>query len=667
MMSQDFDYQSFNPSEGPFESFAHIDISKQYTYVSDLPESITSQFDNCYIDKTLTGCGFTTWILQNPESYIVAVPFKGLIDCKVEQANNDTTGFYPHKVFPFYFDKTVNRKQNLKEYLEFNEIHKIMVTYDSIPNLIQQLKENGIDIKNHFKLFVDECHKVLEFAGNFKPFVVHHLGESFPEFKSVIAATATPSRCEYIPEMFDNFKRIKLNWHNKTEIQIKHTNIKESDILWTVINIAHAHLNGNLEGNVYFFINSVKFSASVTQMLIKAGFDSDNFNIICGKSEKNTKTLKPLKLKQRNSLTDFCKVNFITSTAFEGQDFMDPDGVTYVLSNGKLEHTRIDISTQLPQIIGRLRCSKYKNQVNFIWSYAFTEGETIFSNFIKKTFDKELDVDETIVQFPSYTKTTKFHLINDTKNEIWFLTDTDSEGNVTNFFKNPNASRHLLNSFEGTQYQYYAHNAHGPWPELEDKMIKEETKKHVNYTLNDILAGKIEDNFVIPEMTAAEKLKFGKIPNFSKLVQDYARAKEMCTFGTIAHTERELMHAKEIVHEIENNPAMITIVEYVDEFGTEAALSYVDGSTNLSEKVLMRKLIKNEENKLLEKVISQNFKAGDIIKASEAKDILQQLYNDNAVLAKSKAHHFSLAFKVKKSTVLEDGKRINVLKLKQKH
>ena len=667
MMSQDFDYQSFNPSEGPFESFVHIDISKQYTYVSDLPESITSQFDNCFIDKTLTGCGFTTWILQNPESYIVAVPFKGLIDCKVEQANNDTTGFYPHKVFPFYFDKTVNRKQNLKEYLEFNEIHKIMVTYDSIPNLIQQLKENGIDIKNHFKMFVDECHKVLEFAGNFKPFVVHHLGKSFPEFKSVIAATATPSRSEYIPEMFDNFKRIKLNWHNKTEIQIKHTNIKESDILWAVINIAYAHLNGNLEGNVYFFINSVKFSASVTQMLIKAGFDSDNFNIICGKSEKNTKTLKPLKLKPRSSLTDFCKVNFVTSTAFEGQDFMDPDGVTYVLSNGKLEHTRIDISTQLPQIIGRLRCSKYKNQVNFIWSYAFTEGETIFSNFIKKTFDKELDVDETIVQFPSYTKTTKFHLINDTKNEIWFLTDTDSEGNVTNFFKNPNASRHLLNSFEGTQYQYYAHNAHGPWPELEDKMIKEETKKHVNYTLNDILSGKIEDNFVIPEMTAAEKLKFGKIPNFSKLVQDYARAKEMCSFGTISHTERELMHAKEIVHEIENNPAMITIVEYVDEFGTEVALSYVDGSTNLSEKVLMRKLIKNEENKLLEKVISQNFKVGDIIKASEAKDILQQVYNDNVVLAKGKAHHFSLAFKVKKSTVSEDGKGINVLKLQQKH
>ena len=160
---------------------------------------------------------------------------------------------------------------------------------------------------------------------------------------------------------------------------------------------------------------------------------------------------------------------------------------------------------------------------------------------------------------------------------------------------------------------------------------------------------------------------FGKITNFSKIVKEYAMAKEMCSFGTIAHTEGELIRAKEIVHEIENNPAMITIVEYVDEFGTEVALSYVDGSTNLSEKVLMRKLIKNEENKLLEKVISQNFKVGDIIKASEAKDILQQVYNDNVVLAKGTPNHFSLAFKVKKSTVLEDGKRINVLKLQQKH
>ena len=85
--------------------FPLINIGKEYTFVSDLPESVTSQFDNSYIDKTLTGCGFTTWILQNNDSFIIASPYKGLIDCKVEQSNNDTTGFYPYKVFPFYYDE----------------------------------------------------------------------------------------------------------------------------------------------------------------------------------------------------------------------------------------------------------------------------------------------------------------------------------------------------------------------------------------------------------------------------------------------------------------------------------------------------------------------------------------------------------------------------------
>lgn len=642
--------------------FPLIAIGNNMTFVSDLPESITSQFDNCYIDKTLTGCGFTTWILQNPESYIVAVPFKGLIDCKVEQANNDTTGFYPYKVFPFYFDKTVNRTQNLKEYLEFNEIHKIMVTYDSIPNLIQQLKENGIDIKNHFKLFVDECHKVLEFAGSFKPKVIDAMTATFDSFKSVIAATATPTRTQFIPKAFDNFKPIKLHWEgHQTKLVTKHINISNGQFRNVTLSFALAHLKGESHGNAYFFINSVKFAAAIVQLLIKNfGYSSDNFNIICGKSEENMKTLKPLKLKQRSSLTDFCKVNFVTSTAFEGQDFMDPDGVTYVLSNGKVEHTKIDISTQLPQIIGRLRCSKYKHMINFIWSYAFTEGETNYDVYEEKTIVKDLDVTTAVSVFASgLPEILKTFAVIGARGDIWFLNDKDDKDEL---IKNENAKNHLLNAFIGTQLQYFVHIDSNKNASIDN--ILERTDEFVNYSLNDILGGKIESNLNIPDLSPADKLKLGKIPNFAKLVKEYAEAVFKKSIA-LANTD-EWYDAHEIAKPIEENPAYTDIVDYVKEYGFESALKYSEKSSTLSTASVKKKLQKANDNKIIKEVLEKEITPGITLTYAQVNELLKNIYDKHGINEKPKKSHIDFAFKTVKSTIFENGTHIGVIRIKDK-
>ena len=641
--------------------FPLIAIGNNMTFVSDLPESITSQFDNCYIDKTLTGCGFTTWILQNPESYIVAVPFTGLIDCKVEQANNDTTGFYPHKVFPFYYDETVNRKQNLKEYLEFNEIHKIMVTYDSIPNLIQQLKENDIDIKNHFKLFVDECHKVLEFAGSFKPKVIDAMAATFDNFKSVITAT-TPTRTQFIPKAFDNFKPIKLHWEgHQTKLVTKHINISNGQFRNVTLSFALAHLKGESHGNAYFFINSVKFAAAIVQLLIKNfGYSSDNFNIICGKTEENMKTLKPLKLKQRSSLTDFCKVNFVTSTAFEGQDFMDPDGVTYVLSNGKVEHTKIDISTQLPQIAGRLRCSKYKHMINFIWSYAFTEGETNYDVYEEKTIIKDLDVTTAVSVFASgLPEILKTFAVIGARGDIWFLNDKDDKDEL---IKNENAKNHLLNAFIGTQLQYFVHIDSNKNASIDN--ILERTDEFVNYSLNDILGGKIESNLNIPDLSPADKLKLGKIPNFAKLVKEYAEAVFKKSIA-LANTD-EWYDAHEIAKPIEENPAYTDIVDYVKEYGFESALKYSEKSSTLSTTSVKKKLQKAKDTKIIKEVLEKEITPGITLTYVQINELLKNIYDKHGINEKPKKSHIDFAFKTVKSTIFENGKQINVIRIKDK-
>ena len=645
--------------------FPLFNIGKEYTFVSDLPESITSQFDNSYIDKTLTGCGFTTWILQNNDSFIIASPYKGLIDCKVEQSNNDTTGFYPYKVFPFYYDENnKHQKDDLSFYITQQEKQnhpiKIMVTYDSVPRVLRYLDELKYDIKQT-KLFVDECHKVLEFAGSFKPKVIDAMTATFDSFKSVIAATATPTRTQFIPKAFDNFKPIKLHWGgHQTKLVTKHINISNGQFRNVTLSFALAHLKGESHGNAYFFINSVKFAAAIVQLLIKNfGYSSDNFNIIHGKTEENTKTLKPLKLKQRSSLTDFCKVNFITSTAFEGQDFMDPDGVTYVLSNGKLEHTKIDISTQLPQIAGRLRCSKYKHMINFIWSYAFTEGETNYDVYEEKTIIKDLDVTTTVPMFHVLTETLKTFAVIGARGDIWFLNDKDDKDEL---IKNENAKNHLLNAFIGTQLQYFVHIDSNKNASIDN--ILERTDEFVNYSLNDILGGKIESNLNIPDLSPADKLKLGKIPNFAKLVKEYAEAVFKRSIA-LPNTD-EWYDAHEIAKAIEENPAYTDIVDYVKEYGFESALSYSEKSSTLSSAGVKRKLEKAKGKSIIKEILEREITPGITLTYAQVNELLKNIYDKHGITDKPKKSHIDFAFKTVKSTILENGKQISVIRIKDK-
>lgn len=56
-------------------------------------------------------------------------------------------------------------------------------------------------------------------------------------------------------------------------------------------------------------------------------------------------------------------INFYTSTCFEGQDIYDENGCSFIVSDGFTNHTKVDISTSLIQICGRIRDSRYKGHI----------------------------------------------------------------------------------------------------------------------------------------------------------------------------------------------------------------------------------------------------------------------------------------------------------------
>lgn len=637
------------------QKYEIINISKDFKYVSELPDEILSKFDNCYIDKTLTGCGFTTWVLQNAQNYVVAVPFQGLIDCKVKQAKLDTD-FYPFEIMSFH-SGIDNIKDELYYYLERNKgaTKKIMVTYDSVPRLLELLAEFNEDYKNDYRLLIDEAHKVLEFAGYFKPEVIYNLERVYHNFKAMIAVTATPTREDFIPDAFNKLKLVKLDWENKVLVCIKHKRIAASQLKDVVIAQSLAHLRNEAKGNAYFYVNSVSFSVALVKLLTTTfGFDASNFNIICGKNETNRKLLKSVKLTHCNDLDEYFKINFVTSTAFEGQDFLDPDGVTYIISNGKLEHTRIDISTQMPQIIGRLRRSKYKNNINFIWTYSFTNGETNFDKYCDDVMKEDKAFDEALSQYHLLHEIYKTYTLKCAKDDVWLLILDNKDG--TQYpIKNPNAAKQKLNNFIGTQIQYFAHIEDGM--ELDD--IKCATDNLVHNTLNDILSGIVECNLQIPELTATDKLLCGKIPDFSKILKEYAQA--IITKNAAQTGSAEWHNYDKVITAIKANDAYQDIVEYVEKFGPTEALKYA----GLSSTRVKAKLDATTEVDDIAQIMLKEFKVGDIImnkdvKAKISDALTKHGYNSTK---KPKREFLSYAFKVTQSTIVVDGKHIGVVKL----
>jgi hypothetical protein len=104
--------------------------------------------------------------------------------------------------------------------------------------------------------------------------------------------------------------------------------------------------------------------------------------VICSDNKHTGKGVKSNQSKLGNdypieSTTDKVKkINFYTSTCFEGCDIYDTNGKTYIVSDKRKSHTLLDISTLFIQICGRIRNSKYNTKVGHIFS------ETRYNNFV---------------------------------------------------------------------------------------------------------------------------------------------------------------------------------------------------------------------------------------------------------------------------------------------
>jgi len=100
---------------------------------------------NCLFDKGITGCGGTELAIRNGKNTIITVPYVSLVDNKVAQHQGELLGV--HGGVP---------QGDIEEYITSHPRKKIIVTYNSLPRIINTLEQLGFNAYVDFFLLVDE-------------------------------------------------------------------------------------------------------------------------------------------------------------------------------------------------------------------------------------------------------------------------------------------------------------------------------------------------------------------------------------------------------------------------------------------------------------------------------------------------------------------------------
>lgn len=347
-----------------------IDAPKGATYLSDFLTEIPV---NCLFNKKQTGCGATELAIRNDIPTLIAMPYVALVKNKTiyRQDKIEVLGVYEGI-----------GEQDIIDYAQSHSPLKIAVTYDSLPRTIKALQSAGLNPYKDMFLLVDEWH-VLFNSYSFRHTAIKNLLAEAAKFNRATYMTATPIEQKYVLEELKHLPVCEINWPHLIEVNIRSR--QTSKPARYIVKECCKVLDKELPHNLHIFVNSVEFIAKVIDL---AKLTADQVKIVCSTSGDNAET------NQRKLGRDYPigqpsdpvrKINFYTSTCFEGCDIYDQNGVTFIVSDGNKSHTLLDISTLFTQICGRLRDSKYKGVIIHVYSTTKYSQEVTLDEFVAAT------------------------------------------------------------------------------------------------------------------------------------------------------------------------------------------------------------------------------------------------------------------------------------------
>ena len=276
---------------------------------------------------------------------------------------------------------------------------KFMVTYDSFRRVKEALGER---IKN-YKIIVDEFQSIF-CDSRFKPDTENEFMYNLRGLNNIVYLSATPMIDTYL-EQLDEYKDLpyyELDWASENPGRVVKPYLKtklltsKKSIVGEVEIIVNTYREGKFEKltrqkedgsfeEVYskeavFYINSVK---NLCDIIRKCNLKLEETNILCSGTDENK-----IKIRGAFRKTD-CTVNsktdcigtvpregevhkmftFCTRTVYLGADFYSTNARSFIFSDANVDCLSVDITLDLPQILGRqrLEINPWKNRAELFY------------------------------------------------------------------------------------------------------------------------------------------------------------------------------------------------------------------------------------------------------------------------------------------------------------
>ena len=392
----------------------------------------------CIINKQLPGCGFTEYCLRGPENVILCSPRKMLLKNKKDQhgrdvylvinelekevaIDKDLNKIDKSQVFLEKLDEMVNGKDivynrlmnEIKDYLNERKYlgdkpAKILVTYDSYRIVKDILTSLGIF--QSFYTIVDEFQTILhdsKFKSDTELDFLYHLHQSH----SALFVSATPMLEEFLNMLdeFDGLPYINMDWASQDPTRVLKPSLKVltmKSVGTKLPEIIDSYKSGNFESAIrmvngyptkivsdeaVFYVNSVNHIISIIK---KCDLQPEEVNILCSNTPENLKKIQK-RLGKRFTIGevplegDSHKMfTFCTRTVYLGADFYSTCARSFIFSDSNIDSLAVDISEDLPQILGRQRLFKnpWKNEATFYY-----RSTCDYRKISQDEFDKELE------------------------------------------------------------------------------------------------------------------------------------------------------------------------------------------------------------------------------------------------------------------------------------
>ena len=394
----------------------------------------------CIINKQLPGCGFTEYCLRGPENVILCSPRKMLLENKKDQHGRDVYLVVNELEKELTVDKDLNKVDKtrsqvfidtLKEVVHgkdtvynrlMNEIKdylnerkylgdkpcKILVTYDSY-RIVKDILES-LGIFQSFYTVIDEFQTILH-DSKFKSDTELEFLDILKQSHSALFVSATPMLEEYLNMLdeFDGLPYINMDWASQDPTRVLKPSLKVltmKSVGTKLPEIIQSYKDGNFERAVrivngypreiisdeaVFYVNSVNHIVSIIK---KCDLQPEEVNILCSNTPENLKKIQrklgkkftigkiPLKGVKPKMFT------FCTRTVYLGADFNSLCARSFIFSDSNIDSLAVDISEDLPQILGRQRLfeNPWKNEATFYY-----RSTCDYRKISQEEFDKELE------------------------------------------------------------------------------------------------------------------------------------------------------------------------------------------------------------------------------------------------------------------------------------